>query len=89
MMESELLVTLENCSKLVGKKVVIVIPMEKDRPTGTKMESSDAPKLDAGAGGDDTSEFHNSHDKFDRQIIVSNQINLIESWKKCRCCVWV
>ena len=53
-MESELLVTLENCSKLVGKKVVIVIPMEKDRPTGTKMESSDAPKLDAGAGGDDT-----------------------------------
>ena len=23
--------------------------------------------------------FHNSHDKFDRQIIVSNQINQIES----------
>ena len=23
--------------------------------------------------------FHNSHDKFDRQIIVSNQVNQIES----------
>ena len=33
--------------------------------------------------------FHNSHDKFDRQIIVSNQINQIESWRKCRCCAWV
>ena len=34
--------------------------------------------------------FHNSHDKFDRQIKVSNQINQIESWRKCRCsaCVW-
>ena len=25
--------------------------------------------------------FHNSYDKFDRQIIVSNQTNQIESWK--------
>ena len=33
--------------------------------------------------------FHNSHDKFDRQIIVSNQINQIESWIKHRCCAWV
>ena len=23
--------------------------------------------------------FHNSHDKFDRQIVISNQINQIES----------
>ena len=33
--------------------------------------------------------FHNSKEKFDRQIIVSNQINQIESWRKCRCCAWV
>ena len=33
--------------------------------------------------------FHNLHDKFDRQIIVSNQINQIESWIKHRCCAWV
>ena len=33
--------------------------------------------------------FHNSHDKFDRQIIVSNQINQIESWRKHRCFAWV
>ena len=26
--------------------------------------------------------FHNSHDKFDWQIILSNQINQTESWKK-------
>ena len=32
---------------------------------------------------------HNSHDKFDRQIIVSNQINQIESWRKHRCFAWV
>ena len=33
--------------------------------------------------------FRNSHGKFDRQIIVSNQINQIESWQKCRCSAWV
>ena len=33
--------------------------------------------------------FHISHDKFDRQIIVSNQINLLESWINRRCCAWV
>ena len=33
--------------------------------------------------------YHNSHDKFDRQIIVSNQINQIESLRKHRCCAWV
>ena len=33
--------------------------------------------------------FHNSHDKFYRQIIVSNQINQIELWRKRRCCAWV
>ena len=34
--------------------------------------------------------FHNSHDKFDRQIMVLNLMNQIESWRKCRCCdsVW-
>ena len=30
--------------------------------------------------------FHNSCDKFDRQILVLNQINQIESWRKHRCC---
>ena len=30
--------------------------------------------------------FHNSHDQFDRLIIILNQI---ESWRKCRCCAWV
>ena len=30
--------------------------------------------------------FHNSNDKFDRKIIVSNQI---ESWLKHICCTWV
>ena len=33
--------------------------------------------------------FHNSHDKIERQIIVSNQISQIESWRKCKCCAWV
>ena len=33
--------------------------------------------------------FHNSHDIFDRQIIVLNKINQIESWRKHRCCAWV
>ena len=33
--------------------------------------------------------FHNSHEKFDRQTIVSNQINHTESWRMCRCCAWV
>ena len=33
--------------------------------------------------------FHNSHDKFDRQITVSNQINQTDSWRKQRCCAWV
>ena len=33
--------------------------------------------------------FHNSHDKFDRKIIVSNKINQIESQRKRRSCVWV
>ena len=33
--------------------------------------------------------FHNSHDKFDRQIIVSNQTNQIESWRKHTWCAWV
>ena len=33
--------------------------------------------------------LHNSHDKFGRQIIVSNQTNQIESWLKHRCCAWV
>ena len=33
--------------------------------------------------------LHNSHDKFDRQIIVSNQTNQTELWIKHRCCAWV
>ena len=33
--------------------------------------------------------FHNSHNIFDRQMIVSNQINQIESWRKHICCTWV
>ena len=33
--------------------------------------------------------FHNPHDKFERQIIVSNQTTQIESWRKHRCCAWV
>ena len=33
--------------------------------------------------------FHNWHEKFDRQIIVSNETNQIESWIKHRCCAWV
>ena len=33
--------------------------------------------------------FHNSRDKFDWQIIVPNQINQIESWRKRRCCSWI
>ena len=33
--------------------------------------------------------LHNSHDKFDRQKLVSNQMNKIELWKKCWCRAWV
>ena len=33
--------------------------------------------------------FHNSPNKFDRQIIVSNQINQTQSWRKCKCCAGV
>ena len=33
--------------------------------------------------------FTKTHDKFDRKIIESNQINQIESWRKHRCCAWV
>ena len=32
---------------------------------------------------------HDKFDRFDRQIIVLNQIIQIESWRKCRCCAWV
>ena len=32
--------------------------------------------------------FYNTHDKFDRQIIVSNQINLRESWKSIDVVLW-
>jgi hypothetical protein len=57
-MESELLVTAENCARLVGKRVILILPIEQDQLANPpKMveeeeETPEDPKATAATTGD-------------------------------------